>query len=83
MTTLTRISHSTWAGTRLVWLICLAIWSGCTPRPSAVVIPDSQELRPAWACPSDGQKCAPDPSRVTVDLGYLRTILRTFEDCRP
>lgn len=82
MTRSTRTFSSTWAGTRLAWLICLGILSGCTPRPSAVVIPDSQDLRPAWTCPSDGTHCVPDPTRATVDLGYIRAILRTFEECQ-
>lgn len=82
MTTSTRTSHSTWAGTGLVWLICLVIWSGCTPRPSAVVIPDSQELRPAWVCIDDGKNCRIEPERITLTVGYLRDILRTFEECR-
>ena len=82
MTTLMPTSSSTWAATRLAWLICLLLLSGCTTKPSAVVIPDSHDLRPAWICPSDGNKCVPDPTRTTIDLGYLRTILRTFEECQ-
>ena len=82
MTTLMPTSSSTWAATRLAWLICLLLLSGCTTRPSAVVIPDSQELRQAWICPSDGNNCVPDQTRTTVDLGYLRDILRTFEECQ-
>jgi hypothetical protein len=57
--------------------------SGCTPRPSAVVIPDSQDLRQACTCSIDGKQGGdPDMNRVTMDLGYARTILRTFEECR-
>lgn len=81
MTTLMPTFSSTWAATRLAWLTCLLLLSGCTTKPSAVVIPDSHDLRPAWICPSDGNNCVPDPTRTTVDLGYLRAILRTFEEC--
>jgi hypothetical protein len=82
MTSLTHISNSTWAGTLLALLTCLLLLSGCTTRPSAVVIPDSRELRQAWTCPSDGNGCVPDPQRVTVDIGYIRDIIRTFEECQ-
>lgn len=81
MTTLTHIFGTISAGTRLGLLICLVSWSGCATKPSAVVIPDSHELQPAWTCPSDGVQCVPDPYRVTIDAGYLRDILRTLERC--
>lgn len=83
MPTLTPIFSSTWARIPLVCSICLVSLSGCSkPQIQSVVVQDSHELRPAWACPSDGVQCVPDPQRVTVDLGYIREILRTFEECR-
>lgn len=81
MTILMRTLRNISAGTRLGLLICLVSWSGCTTKRSAVVIPDSHELKPAWDCPADGVQCVPDPYRVTIDAGYLRYILRTLEGC--
>ena len=81
MTTSTHISKTISGLTRLGWLIYLVSWSGCATKPTAVVIPDSHELRPAWDCPIDGVQCVPDPYRVTIDAGYLRNILRTLEGC--
>ena len=82
MPTLTRTLRKPWAVIGLVWSICLVSLSGCQTKPQpSVIIPDSKDLRMAWTCPPSGTVCTEDLTRVTIDLGYLREIMRGLEAC--
>jgi len=82
-----RTLNNTWRRTLLASLILAASLSGCATRHGgeSLVIPDSHELRPAYACEPDGDgtptNCAVDPYRVTIDLGYLREIIDLLDGC--
>ena len=84
-----RTLPNTWRAIPLACLICLVSWSGCSTKPPVKeIIPDSHDLRVAITCqnlPQDMAQaptaCRYDQSRVTIDLGYLREIMRGLEAC--
>lgn len=77
-----------WQLAILVGLSSLVLsWSGCREKHiEKLVLPDSKELRPAIKCVINEQdelaECMLDPSRVTIDLGYLRNIIDLLDACR-
>ena len=61
-------------------LVSVSFWTSCTKAPATVILPDSHELRPVIVCP-EGMTCAVDPTRYTIDGGYLREILIQLDRC--
>ncbi len=68
------------------WLVSL---NACSVKlPESVILPDNELLRPAVACEWDVNsdlpptKCTYDPTRVNIDLGYLRNLVDELSESR-
>lgn len=63
-----------------IGLVLVLACVSCTTRPSVVVLGDSEELKPVIVCPQ-GMTCAEDPTRWTIEKGYLNRIMKQLSRC--
>jgi len=80
----TRISGSISRATKLVLCLCLLTLSACIGKPSVsepIVLNDDHEIRGAWDCQPDGTQCKMVADRVTISLGWLRSLSEDLQVC--